>query len=320
MIKLRDFIIPLWLLIVRKKKWKLHFIDLWCWADRNDLMIHILKESLDKDNIKDFVPVVINTGDSPKNKYFKLNVFAFTTSDEYYDRIIPDWTYDSWMECKIPKFEEITKDIIEAWKNQPNTNKIWRVWNFQTSNSRPILGELWNKYPQYLEIKDSYVKNPNNKEYCTLPDLVKKYKYLIDVEWNTYSARLKYLLFSGRPVFIQERKWKEYALIWAIPFKDYIPVKNDFSDLIEKIEKYFNSDLINKIWKNWQKFAIKKLNKTKAYEYIYKEFINIAKQRIKFNNCKIILFVLIVLSKQIYQRIRGTTCFFIKKLFNYTNI
>ncbi len=276
--------IPLWLLIVRKKRWKLHFVDLWWWADRNILMINILKESLSEDNIIDFPPVVINTGDRPMNKMFKLNVFSFTTANWYYDRIIPDWTYDSRMECKIPKFKKITKDIIEAWKFQADINKIWRIWNFRTSPSRLKLKDLWDRYPQHLDIRDS-----NTSKYMSLPDLVKTYRYLIDVEWNGFSWRLKYLFFSGRPVFVQDRIRNEYALMWAIPYRDYIPVKNDFSDLIEKIEKYFDTELLQEIWKNWQKFAVENLSKRKAYEYIRNEFINLKKE--KNNKLKITILV-----------------------------
>ena len=279
---------------MRKKKWKLHFIDLWWRADRNKLMISIFKEALGNNTIKNFPVVIINTWDRPINKYLKINIFSFSTADWYHDKMVPDWTYDSWMECKIPEFNKIIKEIEKTGTLQPTIDKIWRIWNLNTSHSRSILLNLWKKYPQYLDIKDS-----NSWEYISLPDLVKTYRYLIDVEWNGFSWRLKYLFFSWRAIFVQERPLNEYALLWAIPYKDYIPVKNDFSDLIEKIEKYFNSDLINKIWKNWQKFATENLNKEKAYKYILNEFINLKK--VRFNTLKVTFFVVIFFLKGEYE-------------------
>lgn len=304
MVKLRN-ILQLWLLIVRKKKWNLKFISLWWWTSRKRLMIKILDESLK--NVKEFAPVIINTSDRPINRYMRINVFSFSTMAWYYDKIIPDWTYDSWIECKIPQFNKITEEIEKAWHTQPLLNKIWWIWNINTSPTRTILLKLWDEYPEYLDIKDS-----NNTKYMSLPDLVRTYGYLIDVEWYGFSWRLKYLFFSWRPVFVQERLLEEYALIWAVPNIHYIPVKNDFSDLIWKFEKITPKNF-EKIWQNGKIFATKNLSKEKAYEYIYKEFINIKKQKIKFNNCKIILFVLIILSKHLYWKIRGIINFLIKK-------
>ncbi len=303
MIKLKDIIS---LLIIRKNKWKLRFLCLWWWTDRKKSMIKILKESLQ--DIKNFSPVVINPWDRPINKYIRLNVFSYSTGEWYYDKIIPDWTYDAWIECGIPEFNKITKEIENAWYEKPLVNKIGWIWNFKTSPSRLVLAKLWDDYPQYLDIKDS-----NNTQYITLPDLVKTYSCLIDVEWYWFSWRLKYLFFSWRPVFVQERTLKEYALIWAIPNVDYIPVKNDFSNLIEKFEQLDPKE-VEKIWQNWKNFAIKNLNKEMAYEYIHNEFLDLKKTKIKFNNCKIILFIFIILINRLYWKMVGLVYFITKNI------
>ncbi len=286
----------LWIILLRKKKWKLHFIDFWWRASRNESMIKILKETLYEDNIKDFPLVIIYTGDRPINKYYDINIFSFTTSKWFFDRIIPDFTYDQWPECKIPEFNKFVEQIEIAWNENPSIKKIWWIRNLKTSPSRIALDNLWKKYTEYLDIKDS-----NKTKYISLPDLIKEYQYLIDVEWNWYSWRLKYLFYSGRPVFVQKRIRSEYALQRAVPYKDFIPVNNDFSDLIGKIEKYYNSNEIEKIWKNWQKYAIKHLNKDTAYKYIRHEFLNLKK--IPFNYIKVYLFVVLLILKQIYNKL-----------------
>ncbi|RYF00276.1 MAG: hypothetical protein EOO77_34290 [Oxalobacteraceae bacterium] len=45
----------------------------------------------------------------------------------------------------------------------------------------------------------------HTRNYLTMPDLVKTYAYLIDVEGQGYSGRLKMLLHSNRPVLLQRR-------------------------------------------------------------------------------------------------------------------
>lgn len=294
------------LLIVWRKHGKIHFFDFWGFENRNESVKKMIKESLlDKENF-DFRPVIINTWDRPINKHFDVNLFSFSTANWYNDKIFPDFLYDSWEAAKIPDFDIITKELIECWRKKPKVDKIWWIGNFKTSPSRRVLANLWKKYPQYLDIKDSSEKWV---KWMTLHELVETYWYLIDVEWNWWSARLKLLFFSWRPVFIQERKRKDFPLSLLVPYKHYIPIKNDFSDLIEKIEKYFDSDLVHEIWKNWQNFAIKELNKEKAYEYIYNEFVNISTQKISFNNCKIILLVFIVLTRKIYWKIKSVIHF-----------
>ena len=64
-----------------------------------------------------------------------------------------------------------------------------------------------------------------------------------------------------RLLFIQERKWKSYYHYQLIPNYHFIPIKEDFSDLIEKIE-WANSNPIevNQIIENATQFAIHNLN------------------------------------------------------------
>lgn len=284
------------LLIVWKKSWKLHFFDFWGFENRNESVKKILKESLSDTKIPDFKPVIINTWDRPFNKCFNVNVFSFCTADWYKDKILPDFLYDSWEAAKIPDFDVITEELIWAWEKKPKINKIWRIWNCETSPSRKVLENLWKHYPKYLDIRNSAQKWT---KWMSLHELVETYWYLLDVEWRWWSARLKLLLFSWRPVFVQERKWKDHVISLLEPYKHYIPVKNDFSDFIEKIEKYFDSDLAFEIWKNWQKFSMEELNKDKAYHYIYSEFLNLKK--INYNNIKIFIVILIRIVKKCFE-------------------
>jgi hypothetical protein len=60
------------------------------------------------------------------------------------------------------------------------------------------------------------------------------------MEGNGWSARLKVLLSSPRIVFIAERPYEEWFFEYLEPWKHYVPVKRDLSDLLT------NYDIIEK--------------------------------------------------------------------------
>ncbi|KAJ7447251.1 glycosyl transferase family 90-domain-containing protein [Mycena latifolia] len=64
---------------------------------------------------------------------------------------------------------------------------------------------------------------------------VYKYKYLFDVDGNSFSGRYFGLLRSGSLVF-KTTVFAEYFNDWLRPFEHYIPILPDLSDLVEKLE------------------------------------------------------------------------------------
>ncbi|KAJ7190231.1 glycosyl transferase family 90-domain-containing protein [Mycena pura] len=64
---------------------------------------------------------------------------------------------------------------------------------------------------------------------------VYQYKYLLDVDGNTFSGRYLGLLRSGSLIF-KATAFEEYFNDWLRPYQHYIPVKIDLSDLVEKVE------------------------------------------------------------------------------------
>jgi hypothetical protein len=109
-------------------------------------------------------------------------------------------------------------------------------------------------------------------KFVTLEDHC-KYNYLIDIEGNGYSGRIKYLLFTGRVVLIQERKLKTYYHFLLKPFVHFVPVKDDFSDLLEKLDWLDqNPSISREIGINGQKFAMENLRKDAVLEN-YKKII-----------------------------------------------
>ncbi|KAJ7910582.1 glycosyl transferase family 90-domain-containing protein [Mycena leptocephala] len=61
------------------------------------------------------------------------------------------------------------------------------------------------------------------------------YKYLLDVDGNTFSGRYAALLKSGSLVF-KSTAFQEFFSDWIRPYEHYIPVKLDLSDLVDRLK------------------------------------------------------------------------------------
>ncbi|KAJ7157283.1 glycosyl transferase family 90-domain-containing protein [Mycena filopes] len=77
------------------------------------------------------------------------------------------------------------------------------------------------------EYKIAHSSSPREEVY--------KYKYLFDVDGNSFSGRYLGLLRSGSLVF-KSTVFAEYFNDWLRPFEHYIPILPDLSDLVEKLE------------------------------------------------------------------------------------
>jgi len=117
----------------------------------------------------------------------------------------------------------------------------------------------------------SWMKKDNNiilnsTKYMSLSDLVKKYSILIDIEGNGYLGRLKYLLWSHRPVLIVDRPHKEFFFQYLNEWEHYILVKRDLSDLTEKTEWCLNNyDKAINIAENAYNFSLIYLTREACY-------------------------------------------------------
>jgi hypothetical protein len=118
----------------------------------------------------------------------------------------------------------------------PSVNKIFWAGNLNTHYSRKTFYERFKMDKDKFEL---HIVDTGQEGYTKLviPMYEQlKYKYLIDLQGNGWSGRLKYLLHSGRLLFIQNRKWKSYYHFKLKPYVHFIPVKEDFSDMYEQLE------------------------------------------------------------------------------------
>jgi hypothetical protein len=226
-----------------------------------------------KENIKNNFSVVINTSD-----YAKDNTphFAYAKSEDQTNVIlIPDFVMDSWPACGIDDYPATVNAMVEQSKENIAHEKLFWIGNITTHKSRGTLCELAQIDNRIETIAMDWQRNEfkvlkkqPSTIFISLPEHC-RYKYLIDIQGEGYSGRVKILLFSGRPLFLVDRQWHEYFYKDIKPYTHYIPVKEDLSDLIEKLDwaDHHREEVLG-IAKNAQDYAINNLTREKAVEYL----------------------------------------------------
>ncbi|MBQ3335854.1 MAG: hypothetical protein IJG80_00435 [Selenomonadaceae bacterium] len=159
------------------------------------------------------------------------HVFTYCTSFALKDRVIAFPDYESrFRENLFPNDANSNARCREAAaKHWQDSHAFWRGSRV-TSFSRTCLFELGKKFPQYLKIEDS----SRGGQFVPMTEQA-KYKYLIDTRGNSWSSRLQTLLKLGRVIFIADRPCREWYFDRLRPWEHYVPIKEDMSDLIEKI-------------------------------------------------------------------------------------
>lgn len=145
------------------------------------------------------------------------------------------------------------------------------------SKTRPMLIEFSKKYPDLFDFRHVINKYPDpSPDFLPMEQLVAKYAFLLDIGANGYSGRLKYLLFSKRPLFIVDRFYVEYFQIELKPFVHYIPVKMDLSDLLQQAEWAMSHPHECKlIAHRAYEFAVNNFNRAKFKERVRQVFHHI---------------------------------------------
>lgn len=157
-------------------------------------------------------------------------VFSYYTTYALKDRVIALPDYESiYNEKKFSNSINSNVRCKEAAKRPWQDNRVFWRGSLFTSFSRSCLFELGQKYPQYLCVEDSTKGQ-------FIPMIAQtKYKYLLDTRGNAWSSRLQTLLKLGRVIFIADRPYRDWYFDRLKPMKHYVPIREDMSDLIEKV-------------------------------------------------------------------------------------
>jgi len=153
-------------------------------------------------------------------------------------------------------------------------------FGFLCGNTKPyrmLYMEYAEKYPdafEYISTNKFSKKDPTMISFLDM----KKYKYLIDLPGHTYSTKLYSFLHSKRVIFRVEgvnREHEFYWEKWVEPWVHYIPVRPDFSDLVDQYHKIEENPMMyDMIVENCLRLIDEKINQTKMVEnFLQKIFI-----------------------------------------------
>jgi len=232
-----------------------------CWHLRGESMSRLVKQAFSLISEQEIKTI------SPFSKHFYLddhgNGEYTIATDKYTEKTLPCYTFDHWKECKIDDYTKVCEEISQKSLENFTIDKV--LWIGKNSHpSRKAFVKKYLNNPKVFVVLLHEHWGLHNVRYIPLPQHC-IFKYLIDLQGFGYSGRLKFLMHSRRPIFLQERKYHEYWF-WSLkPFIHYIPVKEDFSDFEEMFEwAEKNGDMCKQIAENAFEFAIKNLKKEDA--------------------------------------------------------
>jgi hypothetical protein len=139
-------------------------------------------------------------------------------------------------------------DIVKQGKEIPWSEKVPKVfWRGKVTGNRLDYLRRWISYDDnQIDIaftgslkpgfKTEYVKSHYLREQKDLVEM-NQYKYLLSVEGNDVATGLKWMLYSNSVVFMSPPTVATWAMEdLLIPFVHYIPLANDYSNLLEMIK------------------------------------------------------------------------------------
>lgn len=141
-----------------------------------------------------------------------------------------------WPQVGIPDGYALIEDLLSCQSPPCDSRILWIGAN--THSSRVRLSELAARHPHAIDAElmewnrnTGTLRMPSKTRYVSMWDH-RHAKYLIDCPGSGYSARLRWLLATGRPVFIVDRPVIEHWHARMIPWVHFIPIRPDLSDLM----------------------------------------------------------------------------------------
>lgn len=249
---------------------KIEFTEYRNFHTKNRSVIRVIMMADMVYRFKPFDWVYVSTSDHPQKKTFNnCIVFSSNSEDSNYTYTYPDWTFNHWKEVFVYDYEIATAELGKLGDTRPKTNLLgWR--GARTNPVRDNLHRFTN--PELFDIKFvEWAEHPDGSRSCSnyvsLPDHVKKWRYLIDVQGKTYSGRTKFLFFTKRVLFFADSPYKEWYFERLVPWEHYVPVRSDLMDLEDNLNYVkSNPDLEDYIRHNAYNFAINNLRRINAIQ------------------------------------------------------
>ena len=241
-------------------------------------------------------------------------IFGMVGHNHFADIPIP--TFEDWarVSCQEGKYFEDGREFNFKFDVPFDDRKEVAVFRGSSTgegttienNPRLKLAKLCIDYPDLIdagitkwntrarkEKKEKYLTTIEHQNFCFgLKNFLSteeqgKYKYIINVDGHTSAYRLSLELGMGSVILLQDSDYHLWFRSYLKPFKEYVPLKKDLSDFIEKIRWCKeNNNECKKIAENALKFYNKYLTKKGILDYLQKIIIQVKKKvgNIKYNS------------------------------------
>ena len=229
---------------------------------------------VNKHNIQEDFEFYVRIADDPWSEEMPDNYYGFCVYDNKYEKAFPDYMYVGQPETGLDSY---TRTITTYVDTVPQFNKVGWVGSLSCGEktNRPLFKRMAEQ-SEHLEFIDvtlnTWVEDAHklNTQFMSYQDQVDRWKYLIDLEGCGWSGRLKLLMASPRITFIADRPYSEWWFQHIEPWKHYVPVKRDLSDLIENYHIIEGDmELQNTIKKNAKELIDVCLTRESAENRIY---------------------------------------------------
>jgi hypothetical protein len=186
------------------------------------------------------------------------------------------------------RYAEETKFVEKMGETASTSNKIVWYGNIQTNPIRQFFYSIAKQYPDTFHVVnvDKFDSDIwDNPKFVSVPEQVKFAKYLIDLPGNGWSERLQTLMFSNRPLLVVNPHFADHWFYELVPWKHYIPIKSDLSDLQMIVKWCFeNEKIANEIAANALYFAKNNLKREHEVGRIRESILRVWYSRFHFKS------------------------------------
>lgn len=232
-------------------------------------------------------------------------ILSMCISNKFADVLMPtseDWSRVQYKEQKIftstsklilsdtfniPWSQKINKAVFRGSStgkgNTIHTNTRLKISYLSTLHSELLDAGItkWNLRPRKFE-NQKYLQTINIKRlpFGIVPYLSpleqSSYKYIVNIDGHVSAYRLSLELAMGNVILLVKSNWKLWYSDLLVPYKHYVPIAEDLSDLISQIKWCQNNDSTCKtIAENATLFYNQYLTKNSILDHLQKSLINI---------------------------------------------
>jgi Glycosyl transferase family 90 len=264
----------------------IHCFDHGGYETRSDSIIRLAQEAFE--HVKDkqiHKKLLVFTEDNPvyvQQPEILQNYEIYNQCDtrERAEHIFPDFVFDNWKQVGILNFDDTCASIHPAADQPPTIQKLFWIGAI-THPNRMIFIKKTSLNPHVHAIVNNWIRQPGQtkedtlqgNQFVSLPDHT-KYQYLIDLEGNGYSGRIKILAHMNRLLFIQDRPHWDWAALQLQEGVHYVKVErdmNDFDTVFQSVLKH--PEQYQHIPQQCYAFAKERLTKEMAIQRIVDIFL-----------------------------------------------